>query len=101
RMQYHRRSARMILIDGAERILLFSGYLYPDDRNASTWFTPGGGVDDGESQAAAASRELREETGLAVPPERLGRVVAWTSGYADLGFASGWFRDDFFLHRVD
>ena len=48
-------------IDGAERVLLFRGYLYPDDRNASAWFTPGGGVDDGESLAAAASRELREE----------------------------------------
>src|SRR5690606_10189000 len=37
----------------------------------SWWFTPGGGVHAGESQRAAAARELCEETGYSVPPEAL------------------------------
>jgi 8-oxo-dGTP pyrophosphatase MutT (NUDIX family) len=47
----------------------------------------------------AAARELREETGLAVTSAEL-YPVAYTTGCADLGWASGLFRDDFFLHRV-
>ena len=43
----------------------------PDD--GSWWFTPGGGVDDGETDEAAARRELFEETGLEVGD--LGPVV--------------------------
>ena len=98
--RYRRRSARVLLIDDADRILLFRGYLVRDDPSRWAWFTPGGGVDKGETLPVAASRELREETGLSVPPDALGPVVAWTSGYADLGFAAGVFRDDFFLYRT-
>jgi 8-oxo-dGTP pyrophosphatase MutT (NUDIX family) len=49
--------------------------------------------------AAAASRELLEEIGLHTDSADL-RYIAYTEGHADLGWANGLFRDDFFLHRV-
>lgn len=36
----------------------------PDSSGVARWLTPGGGVDEGESHAEAAVRELFEETGL-------------------------------------
>ncbi|MCU4748717.1 MULTISPECIES: NUDIX hydrolase [Streptomyces] len=91
------RSARVILIDGAHRVLLWKSLDRPGMPEAGhRWHTPGGGVRDGETPAAAAARELSEETGLAVRPRDLGPKIAETSGYADLGWARGVFQDDFF-----
>lgn len=96
---YRRRSARVLLLDDAGRILLFRFRTREPDPG-HYWLTPGGGVGDGEPLREAAARELREETGLAVAPGELGPPVATTSGYADFGWAAGVFRDDFFVHRV-
>lgn len=99
--QFARRSARVLLVDAADRVLLIRSALSLRDADMGyAWFTPGGGVEDGEDLTQAAARELLEETGLAVPPGEL-RLVAYTAGYADLGWATGEFRDDFFLCRVD
>jgi 8-oxo-dGTP pyrophosphatase MutT (NUDIX family) len=88
--EFSRRSARVILVDRSGRLLLF--------QSEDFWFTPGGGIEDGESITDAAVRELWEETGLRIEPDQLGPIVAETSGYADLGWARGRFHDSFYFH---
>ncbi|GLZ05208.1 hypothetical protein Acsp03_26740 [Actinomadura sp. NBRC 104412] len=97
---YKRRSARVLLLDGEDRLLLFRFAERHTPGVDHCWLTPGGGVGKGEGLAEAAARELREETGLAVEPAELGAPVAVTSGYADLGWIRGTLRDDFFLYRT-
>ena len=62
-----RRAARVLLLDGAGRILLLRGF-DPARRDHRYWFTVGGGLDDGESMLEAAAREVLEETGLRLSP---------------------------------
>lgn len=60
-----RPAARILLVDGAGRVLMFR--FDPPDR-PPFWCTPGGAVEPGESYAEAARRELREETGIDAEP---------------------------------
>ncbi|MBO3746053.1 NUDIX domain-containing protein [Streptosporangiaceae bacterium NEAU-GS5] len=69
-----RPTARILLADHADRLLLFQG---PD----LGWFTPGGGLEDGEPVDLAAVRELREETGYQATVEELGPVIAIAAGH--------------------
>lgn len=94
---YARHTARVLLMNKEDRLLLFKF----GGKRGHVWLTPGGGIDEGEALNAAAARELREETGLVVAPEALGGLVAATGGYADMGWAEGVFREDYFFHRVD
>lgn len=76
RQEVPRTSGRVIAVDDRERVLLFG---LRDPQRAGfhrMWITPGGRVHEGEPARDAAARELAEETGLVVSPDRLGTVVA-------------------------
>jgi 8-oxo-dGTP pyrophosphatase MutT (NUDIX family) len=94
-----RRAARVLLVDRDERLLLLRGG-DPAQPGLRYWFTPGGGLDPGESPAQGAARELFEETGLRVDPAELGEPV-WHQ-VTEFSYDNQWYRQDqeFFLLRV-
>ena len=59
-----REAARVLLLDGSDRLLLFRGCDPADRDRGQWWFTPGGGLDPGETYEQGARREVLEETGL-------------------------------------
>lgn len=62
------RCVGAIIHDADGRLLLIRR---AHDPSAGLWSVPGGRVEDGESDAQAVVRELREETGLLVEPGAL------------------------------
>jgi len=86
RPRYDRRAVRVLVLDEADRMLLFLDSDLGLDPVLHWWVTPGGGVDPGESDLEAGVRELQEETGLVVAAgdlvgPLLTRVVV--HGYSD------------------
>ncbi|MEU7743245.1 NUDIX domain-containing protein [Nonomuraea sp. NPDC049158] len=76
----NRPTARVILVDPADRVLMFR-FVPPDPwPREPAWHLPGGGIEPGESAVEAASREVREETGLILAPRDLGEPVAVNAG---------------------
>lgn len=60
-MRRTRRAARLLVLDQAERLLLFRFHV---QGRTPFWAAVGGECDPGETFAAAARRELFEETGI-------------------------------------
>lgn len=65
-----RLAARVVLLDQADRVLLFEG-IDPARPQEPFWVTIGGGVEGGEDPRAAALRELTEETGQRLSEDQL------------------------------
>ena len=81
-----RRTARVLLVDDRDRILLFADS-DPGIPGSGWWITPGGGIDPGESDLDAAVRELEEETGVRISAEELvGPILVRpvVHGYSDV-----------------
>jgi hypothetical protein len=97
---YARRSARVLLIDGQDRLLLLR-FLNVADRpdRGHQWLTPGGKMERGEDLPTPATRARLVAGGRRAAPAAL-RHVAFTSGQANFSWAKGLFRDDFLLYRV-
>ncbi|MCL2596035.1 MAG: NUDIX domain-containing protein [Promicromonosporaceae bacterium] len=94
-----RRAARVLILDDDGRVLLVRGH-DADQPMRSWWFTVGGGIDAGESDAEAAARELREETGLNISAEALEGPVMTRVGLFHF-YAETCRQDEtFFLARV-
>jgi ADP-ribose pyrophosphatase YjhB (NUDIX family) len=92
-----RQAARVLLLDAEDRLLLFHG-ADPHVPDVTFWFTPGGGVEEGEDLEEAALRELAEETGLAAAELS---APAWTRT-AEFSFEGELIRsrETFFVARV-
>ncbi|GAA4947914.1 NUDIX hydrolase [Actinoplanes utahensis] len=94
-----RHAGRVLLVDLAGRVLLLHGG-DPARPGLRWWFTPGGGLEPGETTADAAARELLEETGLRARPGDLGEPVRHE--IAEFSFDGRDYRQeqDFYLLRV-
>jgi 8-oxo-dGTP diphosphatase len=95
-----RPSARAVILDEQDRILLCRFEFARDGRQVVVWATPGGGVEAGESLLAALRRELREEVGLELDAEAPPHV--WHQEAVRPGQLVGYDGavNDFFLVRV-
>lgn len=96
-----RRAARVLLLDREGRLLLFHGHDPQDLSRGSWWFTPGGGIDEGETPVEAAARELQEETGLVVDPAALGQRVHDRITLFPWGGVNYRQIEDYFVLRID
>jgi 8-oxo-dGTP pyrophosphatase MutT (NUDIX family) len=94
-----RRAARVILLDERGRVLLLHGRDPSRPEAGTWWFTPGGGIEPGESVEQAARREVFEETGLRV--DQLGPVVREATIEFEFGGVIYEQKQSFFVVRTE
>jgi 8-oxo-dGTP pyrophosphatase MutT (NUDIX family) len=98
-----RHTARLIILDPAGRVLLIEYAATPAAQSAHQgltrfWFTPGGGIEPGETAEQAALREMAEEVGLTGLP-LLGEV-ARRSAVNDVFTRAAFCHERYFLVRA-
>lgn len=96
-----RPSSRLLVLNQAGHVLLFKFQHKSGPLSGQTfWATPGGGLEESESFAEAARRELKEEVGLDhddVGPEIAQRTVIFRAPSGEMIEAD----ERYFLIRVD
>jgi 8-oxo-dGTP pyrophosphatase MutT (NUDIX family) len=71
-----REAVRVVLLDAQGSVLLLHTRDLSNENFGSTWELPGGGIEPGESFLDAATREIREETGIVLDAACVG-PPAW------------------------
>lgn len=94
-----RIAGRGLVLAPTGRILMIRGTDPGDPARGGFWFTPGGGLDPGESLLTGTRRELAEELGLEV--ETVGPAVM--ERVNDFSMAGEWYRqtETLFLVEID
>jgi len=97
-----RTSARVVLLDDDGAVLLLCGSdpAITDRTAPRWWFTVGGQIQSGEQLAEAAARELAEETGLHVDPDRLVGPVWRRESVIDFNGIVIASEEFYFVHRT-
>ncbi|MGN6577537.1 MAG: NUDIX domain-containing protein [Nocardioides sp.] len=93
-----RPAVRVLLADPADRVLMMR-WAFP--AGGGVWGLPGGGIEPGETHADAVRRELLEEVGLDLPPDRHGPCVAHRTHVFDLGGGYDGQEEWIYLARVE
>lgn len=93
-----RITARVLLLDPDDRLLLMKGRLPNRPESPGAWFTVGGGAAPGESVREAAAREVLEETGFTAV--ELGAIVWYRETVLQLAPGeSTLFKESYFVAR--
>ena len=92
-----RLTARVLLLDPEDRLLMMKGRLPGAAPEQGAWFTVGGGAAPGESVMDAAAREIVEETGFTA--FELGPVVWRREGALALAGETVWMDEHYVLAR--